>query len=106
MFAQKHGKFWEMHKLLFENAQKLTIDNIKSLAQQIGLDEKALEESVSKQAFKAAIDKDVGDGGKAGVSGTPTLFVNGKRVMNRDFANIKRMIDEALAAKGSEKAAK
>jgi len=97
-FAKKHGKFWEMHDLLFVNYRTLSIDNLKSFGRQLGLDEKALEESVTKQAFKLAIDKDFQDGAKAQVSGTPTVFVNGKRLRQRSFEEIKKMVDEALAA--------
>ncbi len=97
LFARKNGKFHEMHDLLFKNFRQLTMENLKSFARQLGLDEAALEESVTKQAFKAEIDKDLDDGRKAAVSGTPTVFVNGKRVAQRDFAAMSKMIDEILA---------
>ncbi len=101
LFAQKHGKYWEMHDLLFQNVKQLTMENFKTFARQLGLDEAALEQSVKSQAFKATIEKDLAEGLKVGVNGTPTLFVNGKRVTVRDFASIKGMIDEALGRTGA-----
>jgi protein-disulfide isomerase len=107
VFAKEHGKFWEMHELIFQNNQamnKNTPDQIlevyKGFATQLGLDGKALETSVKNQSFKAAIDKDLADGAKAGVQGTPTVFINGKRLPRRDFETIKGMIDAILASGG------
>ena len=34
------------------------------------------------------------------VAGTPTLFVNGRRVENRGFESIKSMIEDSLQKKG------
>ena len=50
--------------------------------------------------IQAQIDKDMQDARSAEVSGTPTFFVKGKRVMNRSVEGFKQMIDEALQAKG------
>src|SRR6185312_17457871 len=38
MYAQEHGKFWELHDLLFENQQALENENLKTYAQKAGLD--------------------------------------------------------------------
>jgi protein-disulfide isomerase len=98
IFAMEHDKFWEMHEMIFKNYRQLSIEKFQELARSIGLDENDIQESITRQAFKAAIDRDVADGRKAGVTGTPTIFVNGKRLRRRDFATFKRMIDEALNA--------
>ena len=97
LFARKHGKFQEMHELLFKNYRQLSMENLKSFARELGLDEAALEASVTNQEFKSEIEKDMQDGRSASVSGTPTMFVNGKRVAQRNFAGMKKMIDGILA---------
>ena len=51
-----------------------------------------------KAFSRQVVEKDVSDAGKYQVSGTPTFFVNGKRVMQRDFATFQKMIDEALGS--------
>ncbi|HET6373484.1 MAG TPA: thioredoxin domain-containing protein [Candidatus Polarisedimenticolia bacterium] len=106
LFAKSKGKFWEMHDLLFQNSRALTMDNFKAFAKQLGLDEAALEASVTAQTYKTDIDKEIQDGQKVGVSGTPTLFINGKKVLKRDFDSMKQMIEDALKAKESTAAAK
>lgn len=99
----KQGKFLEMHELIFKNSRQLSLQKLKELGGQLGLDQTALEQAVTSQAGKSIIDKDLQDGRKAQVTGTPTLFVNGKRLQRRDLATLKRMIDEAL--KGGERKA-
>jgi protein-disulfide isomerase len=100
-FAHKHGKFWEMHDLIFKNPRALTIEAFKGYGQQLGLDPQALETSVRSQSFKSVIDKDMADGQKANVTGTPSIYVNGKKLPRRDFATFKQVIDEILAGKGA-----
>jgi len=106
LFAGRHGKFWQMHDLIFKNSEALTMNNLKGFAIYLGLDPKALESSVTGQAFKAVIDKDIEDAAKAAVTGTPTVFINGKRVPRRDFDTVKKMIDGALAEKEPRTAAR
>ena len=98
-FAQEHGKFWEMHDLLFKNQRTLGMDSYKSFASQLGLDPAALEKAINSEAGKTRIEKDIADGRKANVTGTPTIYINGKKLQRRDFATIKQIIDGILASK-------
>ncbi len=100
-FAHKQGKFWEMNDLIFKNQRALTLENLKEFGRQLGLDPQALETSVRSESFKSSIDKDLADGQKANVTGTPSIYVNGRKLPLRDFATFKKMIDESLASKGA-----
>ncbi len=97
--AQKQGKFWEMHDKLFANQRTLSLDNIKQYAQQIGLDMTKFEQDMNSPDVQKAIDEDTKLAQQSQVNGTPSLFLNGKRVMNRSFDGLKQMIDEALKQK-------
>ncbi len=97
--AQKQGKFWEMHDKLFANQRALSLDNIKQYAQQIGLDMTKFEQDMNSPEVQKAIDEDTKLAQQSQVNGTPSLFLNGKRVMNRSFDGLKQMIDEALKQK-------
>ena len=77
--AQKQGKFWEMHDAMFSHHDDLTRANILALAQQNGLDLRKLEEDLDSTAVRETVVRDVQDGDKAGVQGTPTLFINGQK---------------------------
>ncbi len=94
--AQKQNKFWEMHDKLFANQRALTLDNLKQYAQEIGLDMAKFEKDMTSPEVQKQIEDDSKLAQQVQVTGTPTLFLNGKRVMNRSFDGLKQMIDEAL----------
>lgn len=98
--AAKQGKFWEMHDKLFANQSALQMDKLKEYAQQIGLDVPRFEKDMTSPEVQKQIDDETKLAQQSQVSGTPTLFVNGKRVTNRTPEGIKQMIDEALKQKG------
>lgn len=94
--AQKQGKFWEMHDKLFANQRALALDNLKQYAQEIGLDMAKFEKDMTSPEVQKQIEDDSKLAQQVQVTGTPTLFLNGKRVMNRSFDGLKQMIDAAL----------
>jgi protein-disulfide isomerase len=77
--AHRQGKFWQLHDLMFVNRQDLSRDAITKMAVKVGLDMKRFEEDWPSKETLAAVMRDMQDGEKAGVEGTPTVFVNGKR---------------------------
>jgi protein-disulfide isomerase len=98
--AQKQGKYWEMHDKLFENSSNLAEDNLKKIAGEVGLDVAKWEKDYKSPEVEKQVQDDIRLGTQSDVRGTPTMFVNGKRVQNRSLEGIKAMVDEALKAKG------
>lgn len=98
--AGKQGKYWEMHKVLFEHMRELGPDKLKEYAQQVGLDVPRWEKDMASSEIQKQVDEEMAQARAADVTGTPTFFVNGKRVMNRSVDGFKALIDEALKAKG------
>lgn len=94
--AQRQGKFWEMHDKLFANQRALGMDNLKQYAQEIGLDMAKFEQDMNSPEVQNQIQEDTKAAQQAQVNGTPSLFINGKRVMNRSFEGLKQMVDAAL----------
>jgi protein-disulfide isomerase len=76
--AQKQGKFWPMHDAMFTAHDDLSRDNLLALAQKNGIDLKRFQADLDSTEVKEAITRDVQDGDRAGVSGTPTLFIDGQ----------------------------
>lgn len=101
--AGLQGKFWEMHDLIFGNPQNLEDQDLKAYAQKLGLDVARFEADLHSEAVKKSIEGDTEDAKKAEVMGTPTLFLNGKRVADRSFEAMKNEIKNLLRAaeKGS-----
>jgi protein-disulfide isomerase len=98
--AGKQGKFWEMHDRVFKGSREISPEKLKEWAKEVGLDVAKWEADFNSPEVQAEIDKDTATGRTADVQGTPTFFVNGKRVMNRSVDGFKAMIDSELKQKG------
>jgi protein-disulfide isomerase len=75
--ASTQGRFWEMHDSLFEHQEALEDEDLARYAAAIGLDGRILIAEVQAGAQTARIREDFRSGARAGVNGTPTLFING-----------------------------
>jgi protein-disulfide isomerase len=98
--ANAQNKFWLMHDKLFANSDKLSAAKIAEIAKDAGLDMARFQADWKSGKFKAAVDKDIADGDKATVSGTPTIFINGKRYNGPlEMAVLKPLLDSELQVK-------
>ncbi len=95
--AHEQGKFWPYHDKLFENYNRLNDQTLRQLAAEVGLDMIAFEKSMKDKSLAARVNQDGQDGQKAGVRGTPAVFVNGKLLRNRSREGFKQMVDKELA---------
>jgi protein-disulfide isomerase len=77
--AEKQGKFWAMHDAMYAHPDRLSRQDLIALARQIGLDTKRFEADLGSTDVREKVVRDVQDGDRAGVEGTPTLFINGQR---------------------------
>ena len=76
--AFKQGKFWEYHDDLFSDMQgDRSEPALIARAEKLGLNKAAFQACLASPEAKAAVDKDLAAGVKAGVHGTPATFVNG-----------------------------
>lgn len=94
--AEKQGKFWEFHDLLFKDYNRLNEQKIKEIAQQLNLDMEKFEKERKDPRIRAMINRDVSEGNRAGVRGTPTVFINGRLLRNRNPAGFQELIEKAL----------
>ncbi len=100
--AQEQGKFWELHDVLFQSTSQLDAAKMPEYAERAGLDiERFNRVMTSKQAdFDKRVTTEYEGGTKVDVRGTPTLYINGKKVRVRTVEGMSAMIDAALNAKG------
>ncbi len=98
--ADAQGKFWEYHDLLFASPDRLKDADLKGHAARLGLEAATFGSCVDTHATKAIVDQDIKDAEEAGVSATPSFFVNGRSLEGaQPFEAFKRIIDEELAVK-------
>jgi len=88
-----------MYDKLFANQRALGIDDLKKYAQEVGLDPAKFESDMASPEVQKEVDDDVKLAGQLSITGTPSLFVNGKKVTNRSVEGLKGMIDDSLKAK-------
>jgi protein-disulfide isomerase len=77
--AQRQGKFWQLHDAMYADRTRLSRPNILAMAEKIGLDVKRFQEDWDSPAIRQALAKEQKEGDAIGVSGTPTIFIDGKR---------------------------
>jgi len=95
--ANDQHKFWEYHDALFGNQKDLSIDGLKRRAAELKLDTAAFNACLDSGKQVDAVRKDVDEGYKVGVSGTPTVFINGRMVYGTQaYADLKEVIDDEL----------
>ncbi len=105
--AAEQKKFWEYHDGLFtaeildgkERSGNLNDIFFKSLASSLGLDRAHFDTCLASKKYDQEAHKDYNDGIAAGVTGTPTTFVNGKALSGAvPYEQVKAAIDDALSA--------
>jgi protein-disulfide isomerase len=103
--ASNQNKFWEMYGQLYstQTAWSSLSDasaTFRSYAQSLGLDMTKYDADVKSEATNGILNADIAEGTKLDVTGTPTFFIEGKKIENpRDAESFYKLIDEAIAAK-------
>lgn len=90
--------FWKFHDLAFQNQRALTEENIKSWAQQSGVDMAKFNEAFSAKKYAAKLQEDMAMATKVGATGTPAFRINGVTLVGaQPFEKFKEVIDQQLA---------
>ena len=96
--AREQGKFWQMHDRLFANQRALGAEDLERHAKEVGLDVARFRAALDGSATAARVDADRKLAAALGVNGTPTFFVNGRRLTGaQPFESFRTLIDEELA---------
>ena len=96
--ANDQGKFWDYYDTLFTESPKLAPDDLKRYAAQAGIDVKKFDDCLLGGVHKTALQKDIDEGTRLGVTGTPAFFINGRPMTGaQPLEAFARIIDEELA---------
>lgn len=76
--AHDQGKFWQYHRLLFENQDKLGTQNLYEYARRLDLDMNEFKQGMVNRKHKDTVNADIESGERYGVRGTPAIYINGK----------------------------
>lgn len=99
--ADEQGKFWEYHRVLYQDQSKLSLADLEATATRLGLDEQKFKTCLSSGKFAAEVSKDTEDAQKAGVRSTPSFFINGIPLVGaQGYQAFADVIDQELARAG------
>lgn len=94
--AKAQGKFFEYTEILYRNQDALDLASLKKYASELGLNPKQFELDLQSEKNVEAVRKDMADGNSYGITGTPTIFVNGVKVRVLTTEGFRNAIDKAL----------
>ena len=95
--ANQQGKFWPMHDALFAHRRDLSRPAILEMARTVGLDVKKFQTDLDSPETKKTIARDTDDGDRAGVEGTPTVYIDGQKYNGSlELPAIRKFIDDEL----------
>jgi protein-disulfide isomerase len=95
--ADRQDKYWEYRNLLFANQQAMTEPNLLSYAQQLGMDVERFTKDRQDPALTQFIENNSRQASTLGVTGTPTFFINGKKLVGaQPFAAFQQIIEQEL----------
>ena len=96
-FAGSHGRFWQMHNLLYENQDQLSPTLLTALTSALDLDPEELGNALELGLFLPRVRRDIASALESGVQGTPTFFINGEQhVGGYEFEDLVSAIEQRL----------
>jgi len=94
--ANAQGKFFEYTEILYTHQNALDAASLSKYAADLGLNVKQFELDLSLEKTAAEVRKDMADGKAYGITGTPTIFINGIAVRHLSAEGFREAIDRAL----------
>ncbi len=100
--AGQQGKFFEMHDLLYTEQKKWgekpkpTPEVFEAYAQQLGLDMEKYKAVVNSPETKARVERDMESGDALGNTGTPSFYLNGKKLQPNSYEEFKQAVQAEI----------
>jgi NhaA family Na+:H+ antiporter len=98
--AARQGRFWEVHDWLYDSEPPITRAHVLDFVRSLPLDMDRFEQDMRDEAVRQRVLEDVADGRGNGVSGTPTVFIDGIRYDGAwDFHSLLEAIERPVSAR-------
>ena len=106
-YSEKPDSFWKMYDLIYDNQDVISPENaytkMTDYASQLGLNTDAFKSCMAGPEAAAAVDASRANGNALEVSSTPTIFINGRRIVGADPHLIEQNLKYELAKQTSAK---
>jgi protein-disulfide isomerase/uncharacterized membrane protein len=95
--AGQYGKFWQYHDIAFQRQSSMSASSLRQWGTEVGLTEEQMTTCLASKDMKDKLAEDIALGNKLGVESTPTLFINGRKLLGgRSISDLKIEIDQLL----------
>jgi protein-disulfide isomerase len=95
--AGEQGQFWPYHDALMSGRESLRASNLADLAARLGMDSAKFDSCLAARKYQGMVESDVDQGDRLGISGTPTIFINGREYLGaQSLDDLKAAIDRAV----------
>ncbi len=95
--AQEQGKFWEYHDLMFSSQNSLDNSSFIQFAKELRLNEVSFNDCLDSGRMASQVQKDINDGSKYGITGTPTFYINGIELVGaQPYSAFEKIIEREL----------
>jgi protein-disulfide isomerase len=102
--AGEQGRFWEYHDLLFVSQPSFSRADLATYAARLGLAAEPFAQCLDSGRQRGLVRADAEQGRAAGVRGTPTFFINGRRLVGaQPFEVFQAAIQQALNDTGGKR---
>jgi protein-disulfide isomerase len=97
--AAAAGAFWPYHDLLFLAQPAFSREDLVGYARRLRLDAEAFTACLDASRMQEAVERDMREAGALGVTGTPTFFINGRRLVGaHPIETFRQAVQDALDA--------
>jgi protein-disulfide isomerase len=99
--ARDQGKFWELHDMMFKEQETIAVSDLKQKAVRLGMNADQFNKCLDTGKYTEEVQNDMKEGSRAGITGTPAVFVNGIEIPGGavPYSKIAAAIDLELARK-------
>lgn len=94
--ADKQGKFWEYHDKLFAE-EKIELVDLDRIAKELGLDMDKFKKDMASTELQSQLQADMVEAQQFGITGTPTIFINGRKLKQRSMPGFQSLIDNEMS---------
>lgn len=77
--ADRQGRYWDMHDILFSHQAELEVEDLAGYAADLGLDVEQFLRDLDDEELMRRVQRDVASAEASGVRGTPTFFIGNRR---------------------------
>jgi protein-disulfide isomerase len=100
VYRQGNDAFWKFYDWIYQTQDEITPDNLTSKvlawAGENGLDSVKLGQCIDTKATEPEVNASIAEGRELGVQGTPTLFINGRKIGGLMWPDLQLVINKEL----------